>query len=82
MMKKKLDIIINMKTNKFQGPDTVHPKLLKELSEVLSYPLSFNKSVEMGKKGDKTYADKYRPVSLTRVVCKVLESVISKRKHS
>ena len=28
------------------------------------------------KKGDKKYADNYRPVSLTSVVCKVLESII------
>ena len=34
-----------------ESPYTLHPRQLKELSEVLSYPLSliFNKSVEMGK---------------------------------
>ena len=90
IVKKKLE---NLKINKSPGPDTLHPRLLKELSEVLSYPLSliFNKSVETGKvpcewkyanitalykKGDKKYAGNYRPVSLTSVVCKILESII------
>ena len=88
--KKKLD---SLKINKSQGPDKLHHRLLKELSEVLSYPLSliFKKSVDTGKipcewkyanitalykKGDKKYASNYRPVSLTSVVCKVLESII------
>ena len=90
IVKKKLD---SLKINKSPGPDKLHPRLLKELSEVLSYPLSliFKKSVDTGKipcewkyanitalykKGDKKYAGNYRPVSLTSVVCKVLESII------
>ena len=88
--KKKLD---SLNINKPPGPDKLHPRLLKELCEVLSYPLSliFKKSVDTGKipcewkyanitalykKGDKKYAGNYRPVSLTSVVCKVLESII------
>ena len=90
LVKKKLD---NLKVNKSPGPDLLHPRLLKELSDVLSYPLSiiFRKSVDLGilpeewkcanitalfKKGDKKCAGNYRPVSLTSVVCKVLESII------
>ena len=37
IVKKKLD---SLKINKSPGPDKLHPRLLKELSEVLSYPLS------------------------------------------
>ena len=90
LVKKKLD---NLKVNKSPGPDLLHPRLLKELSDVLSYPLFiiFRKSVDLGilpeelkcanitalfKKGDKKCAGNYRPVSLTSVVCKVLESKI------
>ena len=48
IVKKKLD---SLKINKSPGPDKLHPRLLKELSEVLSYPLSliFKKSVDTGK---------------------------------
>ena len=86
-------ILDSLKINKSPGPDKLHCRLLKELSEVLSYPLSliFKKSVNTGKipcewkyanitalykKRDKKYAGNYRPVSLTNVVCKVLESII------
>ena len=60
-----------------------------ELSQPLS--ILFNKSIEeselsrtwktalisvLFKKGDKTLASNYRPVSLTSIICKVLESIV------
>ena len=79
--------------NKAQGPDNIPPRVLKELSQEISTPLStiFNKSLESGKlpddwktaivtaihkKGSKNEAGNYRPVSLTCILCKVLESII------
>ena len=78
---------------KSPGPDKIAPKLLSELSDALSRPISilFNLSLEHGevpaewkhaqvtpifKKGDKTSPNNYRPVSLTCILCKVLESFI------
>ena len=78
---------------KAQGPDSIPPKVLKELSKELAVPLSmiFNKSLETGKvpfdwkladvtaifkKGSKAEPGNYRPVSLTCIACKVLESII------
>ena len=71
----------------------MHPRVLKELGETISQPLSIimTKSLEEGslpscwksanvtpiyKKGPKTDCGNYRPVSLTSVVCKMLESLI------
>ena len=89
-VKDKLD---KLKSNKAQGPDQLPPRVLKELSDELSIPLTvlFNKSLESGtlptdwktaditaifKKGTKSDPGNYRPVSLTCVLCKVLESII------
>ena len=80
---KKLDI------NKAQGPDMIPPKVLKELCEDLCS--LFNKSLETGnlpsewntavvtalfKKGSKSDPGNYQPVSLTCVLCKVLENLV------
>ena len=78
---------------KSQGPDEIHPRVLRELARELSVPLShiFNTSLRTGKvpdiwktanvspifkKGQRSSAKNYRPVSLTPVVCKVMESFI------
>ena len=83
----------NLDPNKAQGPDNIPPKVLKELRQEISTPLSiiFNKSLESGKlpydwktaivtaihkKGSKNEAGNYRPVSLTCILCKILESII------
>ncbi len=83
----------NLNISKSPGPDGFHPKVLRELSDILNIPLSiiFTKSLNTGKlpdiwktanvtaiykKGDKTVAGNYRPVSLTCICCKVLESII------
>ena len=89
-VKKKL---LNLNPSKAQGPDGIPPKILKELSEELSWPLCtlFNLSLETGvvpddwktaevvalfKKGTKSDPGNYRPVSLTCITSKVLESLI------
>ena len=71
----------------------MHPRVLKELADVLAYPLTimFKKSLETGelpsqwlqaiitpifKKGSKASAENYRPVSLTCILCKILEKII------
>jgi hypothetical protein len=71
----------------------MHPKVLKELSDVIAEPLAdvFRKSLKEGtlphqwkvanvtplfKKGDKSKAGNYRPVSLKSIPCKIMERVI------
>ena len=85
-IKKKLD---NLNPCKSPGPDEFHPRILKELSLPLS--LIFSKSLSEGelsqdwkdaiitplhKKGEKEFASNYRPISLTSIVCEVMESTI------
>ena len=84
---KKLDV------SKAQGPDKIPSKVLKELADNISVPLTklFNKTLEKGvlpedwkkaevvaifKKGTKSDPGNYRPVSLTCITCKVMESII------
>jgi hypothetical protein len=71
----------------------MHPKVLKELSDVIAEPLAdvFRKSLAestlphqwkvanvtpLFKKGDKSKAGNYRPVSLTSIPCKIMEKVV------
>ena len=75
-----------MKDNKLPGVDGIPPKLLKEIVEQISTPLAkvFNLSLEwkeanimpLFKKGSRNKPENYRPVSLTSVVCKLLETLI------
>ena len=81
-----------MKNNKSPGVDGIPPKLLKEIVEQISTPLAklFNLSLEgivpsewkeanitpLFKKGSRNKPENYRPVSLTSVVCKLLETLI------
>ena len=75
------------------GPDGVWTRILHQLADTLSYPLSliFSKLFNEGlvpdlwrrahvcpvyKKGTKGDTGNYRPVSLTCVLCKVMESLI------
>ena len=90
MIEKKIK---KMKDNKSSGVDGIPPKLLKEIVEQISTPLTkvFNLSLEEGivpaerkeanitplfKKGSRNKKENYRPVSLTSVVCKLLETLI------
>ena len=81
-----------LKPDKSPGPDMIHPRVLKECANELAYPL-FRKSLDDGnvprdwkdsnvtpiyKKGSRTSVDNYRPVSLTSVVCKVMERLLRK----
>jgi len=78
---------------KSPGPDSIHPKMLYELRNELSKPLTkiFKLSVSsrivpqdwkeafvspLFKKGSKAKPENYRPVSLTSIVGKILESII------
>jgi len=87
-VKKKL---LKLQEDKAQGPDNIHPAVLRNCADTLSKPLSmiFNKSLQEAiyqrksatvcpifKKGDKSDPGNYRPVSLTSVPCKVTESII------
>ena len=84
--------IKKMKDNKSPGVDGIPPKLLKEIVEQISTPLAklFNLSLKEGIvpsewkeanitllfKGSRNKPENYRPVSLTSVVCKLLETLI------
>ena len=81
--------LCSMKDNKSPGVDGIPPKLLMETVEQISIPLArvFNLSLKEGvvpfelkeaniplfKKGSRNKSDNYRPVSLTSVICKLLE---------
>ena len=88
-------LLKNLIPHKAPGLDGLHPRILKEMAEVISYPITeiFKKSFASGelpskwlqavitpifKKGDRSDASNYRPVSLTSIICKTLEKIIVK----
>ena len=90
MVQKKLE---EFNSNKSQGPNEIHSRLLKELSSVIAEPLAklFQNSLvqdvvpndwreanitTLFKKGSKSASQNYKPVSLTSVICKLMESII------
>ena len=75
--------------SKALGPDEFHPRVLKELASEFAH--LFQQSIDSGeipkewtlanisplfKKGDRSLARNYRPVSLTCVPCKLLERIV------
>jgi len=85
--------LLMLKVDKAQGPDDIHPSVLRNCAQAAALPLTiiYRKSLEKGilpkdwkmavivpifKKGNKHEASNYRPMSLTSVPCKVLESII------
>ncbi|KAK3090353.1 hypothetical protein FSP39_011129 [Pinctada imbricata] len=86
-------LLSNLNSEKSPGPDQMHPRLFKELSQELAQPLRiiFEKSIRdrqvpdewkvakisaIYKKGPKSIAGNYRPVSLTSIVCKIMEKIV------
>ena len=77
---------------KSMGPDAIHPKVLKSLSEDISFvDVVVRNCIDTGtipsmwkmanvtalhKNGSKEEPLNYRPVSLTRIICKVFEQII------
>ena len=84
-----------LKPNKGSGPDGIHPHILKEVGALsVPLYLLFRNSLDKGalpedwrianicalhKKGNRTEANNYRPVSLTSQVVKVFERIIHKK---
>ena len=89
------DELLKLNSNKWCGPDNINPKILIELADSFSKPISLllNKTVEEGeipvdwkkanvspifKKGSKSKAENYRPISLTSIVCKIMETLLKR----
>ncbi|KAK4818945.1 hypothetical protein QYF61_022210 [Mycteria americana] len=71
------DLLHHLDTHKSMGPDEIHLRVLKELAEVLTKPLStiYQQSWLTGEKGWKEDLGNYRPVSLTLVPGKLMEQI-------
>ena len=83
-------LLTKLKSGKAAGPDDIPTILLTETAEALALPISiiFRKSLDEGrvpnmwkqakvfKKGNRTSANNYRPVSLTCLLCKLMETLI------
>ena len=87
------DSLKSLNVNKSLGPDDMHPRILHELADLLSAPITvlFNRSIQgeelppdwklqyvspIYKKGQRSRAENYRPISLTCILCKMLESMV------
>ena len=93
--KEVFDILVKLRSNSAPGPDGLHPKYLIECADLLAEPLYwlFRDSLDSStipdnwkidvtpifKSGKKSNALNYRPVSLTSIVCKVMERIVRDR---
>ena len=89
------ELLQNLKPDKSPGPDQLHPKMLKHCTSLAEPLLIiFKKSLDYGllpddwkcsnvspifKKGSKSQTCNYRPVSLTSIICKLLETLIKQK---
>ena len=82
-----LDKLRELNPGKTPGPDGWHPYFLKSIADIISIPLSciFQKSTNEGVVpsqwlqaciGAKNLFDNYRPVSITSIICKLMESIL------
>ena len=86
-----MKMLKGLNPSKSSGPDEIHPRVLKEMAEVIAEPITrlYRNSLSMGimpqewktavivpiyKKGPRSNPGNYRPVSLTCILCKKLES--------
>lgn len=88
-------LLENLKPDKCPGPDQLHPKMLKHCTSLAKpLSIIFRKSLDCGllpndwkcsnvspifKKGSKSQSCNYRPVSLTSIICKLLETLINQK---
>ena len=85
--------IKSLNINKSIGPDEISPRLIKELVNYISVPITIimKKSLADGylpkdwrlaivspiyKKGAKNLAENYRPISLTSIICRLMEKLL------
>ena len=89
MVRTKLE---QLNPNKSPGHDNIHPFTLREIADIICVPMAmlFNKSLHNGahknwrkaiitpiyKKGARQEPGNYRPVSLTSVISKIMESLV------
>ena len=89
--------IISLNVNKSIGPDEISPRLLRELVDHITVPLTIilNQSLAEGylpddwkmaivspiykNKGAKNLAENYRPISLTSIICRVMETFLKQK---
>ena len=89
--------IISLNVNKSIGPDEISPRLLRELVDHITVPLTIimNQSLSEGylpddwkmaivspiykNKGAKNLAENYRPISLTSIICRVMETFLKQK---
>lgn len=86
-------VIQNLKINKSPGIDRIHPRVLKEVGEVISYPITLIHKLSLEeselpqqwkdaeitpiyKKEARNLPKNYRPVSLTSIICRIMEKLI------
>ena len=87
-----LKLLKKLNSGKAAGPDKLKPLLLRGLAEEIAPIIQIDIIIQTGKlpadwchalvtpifkKGDKSSAANYRPISLTCILCKVLEHIMA-----